>query len=200
MSHVLRNPLIDRWELDHANKGWQCSPSLTEGNYELLDQISGNRQFIVQGGTGTGKTWLVLELARRWACTGPADSRVLFLTYNLALTDFIRDLVRLMRLRGRLPRGEIVVSRHGRRERSILNNVTELAGLPLVEFHHRRPGALAWTPVNKAKGLDALGVVLQDFAPFAEIVEPGFQAAYFMGASRARQLFAAVHSDAFATE
>jgi hypothetical protein len=50
------------------------------------------------------------------------------------------------------------------------------------------------TSVNKAKGLDALAVILVDFRPFGEIESPGFQTTYFMGASRARQLLAVVHA------
>jgi hypothetical protein len=47
--------------------------------------------------------------------------------------------------------------------------------------------------VNKAKGLDALGVILVDFQPLSEQTQPSYQVSYFMGASRARQLLAIVH-------
>lgn len=75
---------------------------LTEANFELLDQLAGNRQFVVRGGPGTGKTWLALELARQWAEIGATGSRVLFLAYNLALSDYLRELVKRMQQRGRL--------------------------------------------------------------------------------------------------
>ncbi|MEQ2009990.1 MAG: hypothetical protein ABMA26_24660 [Limisphaerales bacterium] len=39
--------------------------------------------------------------------------------------------------------------------------------------------------VNKAKGLDALGVILVDFLPLSEQTQPSYQVSYFMGASRA---------------
>jgi len=101
-------PPSGRWDIERGDHPLIQLDAEWKAVVRVINDQS-NRQFVVQGGTGTGKTWLVLELARRWAGTGPAGSRVLFLIYNLALTDFIRDLVRLMRLRGRLPRGEIVV-------------------------------------------------------------------------------------------
>ncbi len=59
--------------------------------YELLDQLEENRQFMVQGGTGSGKTWLAFELARRWASLGKGQ-RVLLLCYNVALATFLKRL------------------------------------------------------------------------------------------------------------
>jgi len=72
--------------------------------FALLDQLSENRQLLVRGGTGTGKTWHALELAFRHAAKGDGQ-RVLFLTYNKALTA---QLGRLVALR-RIERGEVVV-------------------------------------------------------------------------------------------
>ena len=51
--------------------------------FALLDQLSENRQLLIHGGTGTGKTWHALELAFRQAGEGDGR-RVLFLTYNTA--------------------------------------------------------------------------------------------------------------------
>lgn len=59
----------------------------TAASYPLLDALRENRQFLFQGGPGTGKTWLALELAKRWAA---GERRVLFLTYNLKLAEFLR--------------------------------------------------------------------------------------------------------------
>lgn len=42
----------------------------TECNYEFLDLLADNQQFMVSGGTGSGKTWLAFELACRWAEQG----------------------------------------------------------------------------------------------------------------------------------
>lgn len=80
----------------------------TEVEYELLDVLGGNHQFLVQGGTGSGKTWLAFEQACRWADAG-SGSRVLFLCYNLALTELVREMVARAKARKRLRTGEIVV-------------------------------------------------------------------------------------------
>jgi hypothetical protein len=72
--------------------------------FALLDQLSENRQLLVRGGTGTGKTWHALELAFRHAAKGDGQ-RVLFLTYNKALTA---QLGRLVALR-QIDRGKVVV-------------------------------------------------------------------------------------------
>lgn len=72
--------------------------------FELLDQLSENRQILVRGGTGTGKTWHALEQAFRYAGEG-VGRRVLFLTYNKALTAQLRRIVALRKLE----RGEVIV-------------------------------------------------------------------------------------------
>jgi hypothetical protein len=72
--------------------------------FALLDQLSENRQLLIHGGTGTGKTWHALELAFRHARQGDGQ-RVLFLTYNKALTAQLRRIVALRQLE----RGEVVV-------------------------------------------------------------------------------------------
>jgi hypothetical protein len=97
----------------------------TEGNYELLDILQENRQFLVKGGPGSGKTWLAFEQACRWAEHGDA-SKVLFLCYNLALTDFIREMARKSKLRGRPRRGAIEVMSWEEVARGLLRK----AGLP----------------------------------------------------------------------
>lgn len=371
----------------------------TECSYELLDQLAGNRQLLVQGGMGTGKTWLAFEQARRWAEESEEGNRVLFLSYNLALTALIRDLAATAKKRKRPAKGEIVVqsweelakgifekaglpfevpddrdevfkfysevvpelmveavrsgvveaefdalvvdegqdhdtglenapegfegpgwwgiywrllregsgspiavfcdppqrpdyrggssfdidvlrdgltgrpvdvhltrtvrytgpvyrylkslecpatqsfvggmvvrqilpegpeveilqsmaadtadqvtevvkrwiedghcrvneiliiSSHGDRSKSALGEVSELAGFSLVDYLDRRPGTISYTSAQKAKGLDALAVILIDFMAFKEIEKPGFQESFFMGASRARQLLAVI--------
>lgn len=79
----------------------------TEAGFSLLDQLAGNRRFLVSGGAGTGKTWLALELARRWAADDGQD--VLLLAYNLGLTGELRSLVQRMQTMRRIPRGSITV-------------------------------------------------------------------------------------------
>jgi len=72
--------------------------------FALLDQLSENRQLLIHGGTGTGKTWHALELAFRHARQGDGH-RVLFLTYNKALTAQLRRMVALRQIE----RGEVFV-------------------------------------------------------------------------------------------
>jgi hypothetical protein len=72
--------------------------------FALLEQLSGNRQLLIRGGTGTGKTWHALEQAFRYATAG-AGQRVLFLTYNKALTAQLRRIVALRQI----DCGEVVV-------------------------------------------------------------------------------------------
>ena len=78
----------------------------TEAKYEVLDQLAENREFVVSGGAGTGKTWLAMELARRWAKEG---QEVLLLAYNLGFTEELRSLVDRMNALKKIPRGSITV-------------------------------------------------------------------------------------------
>jgi hypothetical protein len=73
-------------------------------SFGLLDQLSENRQLLVSGGTGIGKTWHALEFAFRQARQNEGR-RVLFLTYNRALTLRFQRIIALRRIE----RGEIVV-------------------------------------------------------------------------------------------
>jgi hypothetical protein len=67
-----------------------------------LDLLRDNRQLVVQGGPGSGKTWLALEQAFRYAEEG---LRVLLLCYNIALADQLSALV----AKRRLKKGKVVV-------------------------------------------------------------------------------------------
>lgn len=44
--------------------------SLTEEQYSVLDHVADNKASLIQGGAGTGKTMLALELARRLSASG----------------------------------------------------------------------------------------------------------------------------------
>ena len=57
-----------------------------------LDLVADNRQLLVRGACGSGKTFLAVEQARRWAERG-AGSKVLLLCYNLPLADQLALLV-----------------------------------------------------------------------------------------------------------
>jgi hypothetical protein len=91
--------------------------------FTLLDQLSDNRQLLVRGGTGTGKTWHALEQAFRYAGKGEGQ-RVLFLTYNKALTA---QLLRIVELK-KLDRGEVIV----RGWEELFSELCALPGKPLT--------------------------------------------------------------------
>lgn len=91
--------------------------------FALLDQLSDNRQLLIRGGTGTGKTWHALEQAFRFA-TQAEGRRVLFLTYNKALTAQLRRIVALRKL----DHGEVVV----RGWEELFLELMELAGSPVA--------------------------------------------------------------------
>lgn len=63
----------------------------TRQRFEILDALEENSQFLVSGGPGTGKTWLAIEQARRWA---KLRRKVLFLCYNLELETYLRPVCR----------------------------------------------------------------------------------------------------------
>jgi Type III restriction enzyme, res subunit len=67
-----------------------------------LDLLRDNRQLIVKGGPGSGKTWLALEQAFRYAEEG---LQVLVLCYNVALADQLSALV----AKRKLKKGEVIV-------------------------------------------------------------------------------------------
>ncbi len=86
------DPAKARGFLDHTEELFQRQ--LTH-RFQLLDQLRDNRQLLVRGGTGTGKTWHAVEQAFRYASSGKA---VLFLVYNIALTTQLRRLVGMRKL------------------------------------------------------------------------------------------------------
>jgi hypothetical protein len=88
-------------------------------------------------------------------------------------------------------------------DRSQISN-TPLAGLEQLLDHPLRPyletldqatgDAIGHTSIHKAKGLDALAVILVGLPSFDQLTRPYDRFTYFMGASRARQLLACVHT------
>lgn len=73
---------------------------------EFLEMLNENRQWIVEGGPGTGKTFLALQRAQQLAETQlPGGARVLFLCYNLILADQLTQIVSQLKLK----RGSIEV-------------------------------------------------------------------------------------------
>ncbi len=79
--------------------------------------------------------------------------------------------------------------------KNLLGDCRELAGLPLVEYGvplESGVKAIRHLSINRAKGLDALAVIVVGVAPFASLTRGDDQYTYFMGASRAKQLLAVV--------
>ena len=76
---------------------------------------------------------------------------------------------------------------------SALESCRSLAGKPLVNHLERRSGEIGTLSVNRAKGLDALAVILIDYGPWATLPEAD-HVGFFMGASRARQLLAVIQT------
>lgn len=96
-------------------------------------------------------------------------------------------------------RAEEVLILHTRTDlqKSALGGCRELAGLPLIEYGTApEPGtkAIRHLSINRAKGLDAVAVIVVGVAPFASLTRIDDQYTYFMGASRAKQLLAVVHA------
>jgi hypothetical protein len=74
----------------------------TTAEYHVLDILRDNRQLVVKGGPGSGKAWLALEQAFRYANEG---LRVLLLCYNVALADQLSALV----VKRKYRKGEVIV-------------------------------------------------------------------------------------------
>lgn len=87
--------------LDHNERLFRQQAARQFG---LLDALENNRQLLVEGGAGTGKTWHAVNQAVRYAERGEG-TKVLLLCYNIALGRLLRELVS----RHRLKSGEIVV-------------------------------------------------------------------------------------------
>lgn len=75
---------------------------------------------------------------------------------------------------------------------SSLGEVDSVCGYELVDYAEGHLAKLNYIGAHRSKGLDFLGVILIDFEPFDSISEPDRQEAFFMGASRARQLLGVV--------
>lgn len=85
------HPGAGRVFLDHTEQLFQRQLGT---RFALLDQLRDNRQLIVRGGTGTGKTWHAFEQAIRYAGMD-GGKEVLLLVYNLALTSHLERQIAL---------------------------------------------------------------------------------------------------------
>jgi hypothetical protein len=67
---------------------------LTEEQYDILQAYRRNPRVYVSGGPGTGKTWLAIEQARRYAADG---NDVLFVCYSRGLARWVQKAVEAMK-------------------------------------------------------------------------------------------------------
>jgi hypothetical protein len=88
----------------------------TTAEYQVLDLLRDNRQLIVKGGPGSGKTWLALEQAFRYAEEG---LQVLLLCYNVALAEQLAALV----AKRKFETGKVVVRSWAGLARELLETV-----------------------------------------------------------------------------
>ncbi len=85
--YAIGAPATDsRHVLDFADEVIEMQTGCT---FDLLDAMSENQQLLFCGGPGTGKTWLAIEQAGRWADAG---KRVLVLCYNLELEVWLQKV------------------------------------------------------------------------------------------------------------
>lgn len=89
---------------------------------EILEMMQDNRQLLVEGGVGSGKTFLALQQAKLFAEQG-SGLKVLLLSYNLLLTERLERMVTLLRP----ARGEIVV----RSWQALLDEIIATEGLTM---------------------------------------------------------------------
>lgn len=89
----------------------------------------------------------------------------------------------------------LVLSPHSQQQKTGLAGADRVGAWPLASHENRAPGQVSLLSVNKAKGLDSLGVILIDLRPFDALADDQERMDYFMGASRARQLLAVVHRE-----
>ena len=65
--------------------------------FEILSMLENNRQWMVEGGVGTGKTFLALKQAE-WLAEQGEGRRVLFLVYNLLLAERLSKMASRLKL------------------------------------------------------------------------------------------------------
>lgn len=78
---------------------------------------------------------------------------------------------------------------------SSLGQGTKICGFEIVDYDEDVRGKLSYIGAHRSKGMDFLAVILIDFAPFEALAsgdKPDFAEAFFIGASRARQLLGVV--------
>ncbi len=95
-----------------------------------------------------------------------------------------------------LPEDVLILHTRTDLKAGVLGACETIAGLPLVEYGsaaEENKKAIRHLSINRAKGLDALAVIMIGAEPFQKINKVDNQYTYFMGASRAKQMLAVVH-------
>lgn len=68
---------------------------LTRARFPVLDHLPSYERYAITGAAGSGKTWLLIELALRWAGRdGGPERKVLLLCYNKALEHALAEIIR----------------------------------------------------------------------------------------------------------
>jgi hypothetical protein len=101
----------------------------TTAEYQFLDMLHDNRQLFVKGGPGSGKTWLAVEQAFRYAGDG---LQVLLLCYNIALADQLSALVAKRKLQS----GQLFRRKEGFDAARVFERLSQPAYASLL-FTHR---------------------------------------------------------------
>ncbi|NBB79813.1 MAG: DEAD/DEAH box helicase family protein [Verrucomicrobia bacterium] len=80
-------------------------------------------------------------------------------------------------------------------DNSSVGQGTTICGFEIADYDEDVRGKLSYIGAHRSKGMDFLAVILIDFAPFEGLAKgdkPDFAEAFFIGASRARQLLGVV--------
>lgn len=114
-----------KWVRDFLGETDRLLLQQAHTDFEILGMLENNRALLIEGGPGSGKTWLAMEQACRLAQNGgggESGKRVLFLCYNLALAALLTQLL----AKRRPKRGEVIV----RSWESLARELFDQAGLP----------------------------------------------------------------------
>jgi len=72
---------------------------LCDASFGMMDALQENPRFLINGASGSGKTWLLLNQALRWA--KEPDASVLLLCYNQSLASYFSQLLSGLMRRGK---------------------------------------------------------------------------------------------------
>ncbi|WP_269522403.1 nuclease-related domain-containing DEAD/DEAH box helicase [Coraliomargarita parva] len=90
--------------------------------FGLLEMLQNNRHWMVEGGVGTGKTFLALKQAE-WLAEGEGGRSVLFVVYNLLLAERLKRMAARLKLK----RGSVTVLSW----EELMGQIIATEGLPL---------------------------------------------------------------------